>query len=244
MSIRLYIPQPFVVAEPVRVSAKQAHYLCHVMRLQEGASITVFNNRDGEWQATLGNYDKKGGWVHLKKQTKPFIAPPEVRLLFAPIKSGRIDYLIEKATELGVTDLYPVLTDRTVVRKINFERLEAHAIEAAEQCERMTVPKLYELQNLTKLLSTWDPAYPLIVGDERGGAEPIYPCLKTIRQEKNTPVSFLIGPEGGFSNEEFSLFQYYGWVKPVSLGDTILRADTAALMALSVWRALMDDSDT
>jgi 16S rRNA (uracil1498-N3)-methyltransferase len=204
-----------------------AHYLRSVLRLSGGARLRLFNGRDGEWLGEIAALDKKAASVRLLEQIKkqPSARTP-VHLLFAPIKKDRLDFLIEKSVELGVTDLHPIVTNRTEIRKVNNERLQAQITEAAEQCERLDLPALHALSDLPVKLAGWDSAIPLLACIERAGA----PVLRHV----NPPAAILIGPEGGFDESEKAALARYAFIKPVSLGDSILRAETAALKALSL----------
>ncbi len=192
----------------------------------------MFDDRSGEWLAEIAEINKKRAILIAREKLREREAVPDLWLLFAPIKRGRIDWLIEKATELGVARLVPVLTQRTVVDRLNLERLRAHAIEAAEQCERTALPALEEAQKLPKLLSSWPADRTLYFADE-GGGEPFVPAPG--------PAAILIGPEGGFTDEERAAIRALPQAKPVSLGPRILRADTAAIAAISLWMAAAGD---
>lgn len=205
------------------------------MRCKLSDPILLFNGKDGEWQAIISQLDKKSVEVTLTSQQKPQIELAKLVLFFAPIKFGRIDYLVEKATELGVTTLQPVMTDRTIVSRLNIERLTANAIEAAEQSERLSVPEIREPMRLDKVLSQYKD--PILWADETGGGVPFLDLYK----KKIMAHALLIGPEGGFSSAELVMLKTLPYVTPISLGPRILRADTAALAALSCWQALLGD---
>lgn len=201
----------------------------NVLRLKPGDFIRLFNGRDGEWLGEIASLDKKEALIQLQEQTKP--QPTEsgsVHLLLAPIKKQRLDFLIEKAIELRVTDLHPVLTGRTQVRKINAERIRAQITEAAEQCERLEIPTLHELTKLPDKLAAWDQKIPIIAALEYFDA----PHISQI--ELGNDKAFLIGPEGGFEDEEKDLITGFDFVQPASLGESLLRAETAALKCLSL----------
>jgi 16S rRNA (uracil1498-N3)-methyltransferase len=228
--IRLYVSDDLGAGAVIALPKTQAHYLQTVMRCKAGDAILLFNGRDGEWQAEITLLQKNGGEVQVTGQTRPQAAEPDLWLCFAPIKFGRIDYLVEKATELGVSQLYPVQTARTVVSRINGERLRAHAVEAAEQSERLSVPELMPYQKLTALLADWPKERLLFYGDETGGGKPLRTLLPQIQQ---TQYALLIGPEGGFAPEELALLKQCPFAQAISLGPRILRADTAALAGLA-----------
>lgn len=233
--IRLYVDQPLAPGQAVPLSEGQAHYLTGVMRLTAGAAVLLFNGRDGEWRATLANAGKRGAIAVADSQTKPLHLPPDLWLLFAPIKKARTDFIVEKAVELGVARILPVQTRHTNSERIRQDRLQAHAVEAAEQCGATCVPEVADLQPLDKLLARWP-------GDRR-----IYWCDETALGQPATltpaigPAAILIGPEGGFSAEESARLRARPNVTPLSLGPRILRADTAAVAALTLWQAACGD---
>jgi 16S rRNA (uracil1498-N3)-methyltransferase len=233
--IRLYVDQPLASGQAVRLSPDQAHYLTGVMRLGVGAAILLFNGRDGEWRATLAAAGKRGAIATCDSQTKPLHLPPDLWLLFAPIKKARTDFIVEKAVELGVARILPVQTRHTNSERIRQDRLQAHAVEAAEQCGATFVPEVADLAPLDRLLSTWP-------GDRR-----LYWCDETALGQPATltpaqgPAAILIGPEGGFSAAESARLGARPNVTPLSLGPRILRADTAAVAALTLWQATNGD---
>lgn len=226
----------------VELSEPQAHYLRHVMRRADGAPLRLFNGRDGEWQATLSLRGKKGAAAELTAQTRPQAPEPDVWLCFAPIKRARIDYIAEKATELGVAVLQPVLTQHTAVERVNVERLRANAVEAAEQTERLSVPEVRPPVDLMRLLSEWPAERRLLICDETGGGPPIAEALSGLgAAARAAPWGIVIGPEGGFAAAELTALRRMKDVTAVGLGPRILRADTAALAALACWQALVGD---
>ncbi|HST36550.1 MAG TPA: 16S rRNA (uracil(1498)-N(3))-methyltransferase [Allosphingosinicella sp.] len=226
---RLFVDQP--LAEGANVTV-EGTYLGAVLRLGPGDKVKLFDDRSGEWLAEIREAGKKRSTLGVRERLRERESVPDLWLLFAPIKRGRIDWLVEKATELGVARLQPAITRRTVVDRLNLERLRAHAIEAAEQCERTALPELAEPAKLDALLKTWPPGRALYFADERGG-EAFAP--------KPGPAAILIGPEGGFTDEEGELIRALPQTRPVSLGPRILRADTAALAAVSLWMAAAGD---
>jgi 16S rRNA (uracil1498-N3)-methyltransferase len=229
---RLYVDQPLSQGLSLSLDGPQAHYLSAVMRLGPGDRVKLFDDISGEWLAEIGEAGKKKLSLSVSERLRPREAVPDLWLLFAPIKRGRIDWLVEKATELGVARLVPVITRRTVVDRLNLDRLRAHAVEAAEQCERTALPGLAEPQKLPALLRDWPEERSLYFADEEGGeklaAEP-------------GPAAILIGPEGGFTDEERESIRALPQARRVSLGPRILRADTAALAAISLWMAAAGD---
>ncbi len=228
---RLFAPinsAVFKTGEKVFLPEAQAHYLFRVLRKSSGDVLCLFNGQNGEYLAEIIQIDKKRVRLILGEQIK---AQPQellsVHLLFAPIKKNRMDFLIEKAIELGVTDLHPVITQRTENRKLNKERLNAQIIEAAEQCERMNIPTLHNIEKLPGKLQNWrQKEEPLFVALERSDA----PSLFTLKPQSSW--AFLIGPEGGFTLEEIEKLARCDFIQPISLGASILRAETAALLCV------------
>ncbi len=233
--IRLYVDQPLAPGQAVRLSPDQAHYLTGVMRLTAGAAILIFNGRDGEWRATLAEAGKRGAIALPDTQTRPLHLPPDLWLLFAPIKKARTDFIVEKAVELGAARILPVQTRHTNSERIRQDRLQAHAIEAAEQCGATYVPGVTDLQHLDKLLAKWPDDRRLYWCDETAIGQPATLTPAT------GPAAILIGPEGGFSAEEAARLRGKANVIPLSLGPRILRADTAAVAALTLWQAACGD---
>jgi 16S rRNA (uracil1498-N3)-methyltransferase len=233
--IRLYVDQPLAPGQVVALSPDQAHYLTGVMRLAEGAAILLFNGRDGEWRATLAQAGKRNAIAVCDAQTKPLRLPPDLWLLFAPIKKARTDFIVEKAVELGAARILPVQTRHTNSERIRQDRLQAHAVEAAEQCGATHVPEVADLQHLDRLLSKWPEDRRLYWCDETAIGQPA-----TLTPTQG-PAAILIGPEGGFSAEEAARLRARPNVTPLSLGPRILRADTAAVAALTLWQAACGD---
>jgi 16S rRNA (uracil1498-N3)-methyltransferase len=233
--IRLYVDQPLAPGQAVALSDGQAHYLTGVMRLPAGAAILLFNGRDGEWRATLASAGKRNAIALCDTQTKPLHLPPDLWLLFAPIKKARTDFIVEKAVELGVARILPVQTRHTNAERIRQDRLQAHAVEAAEQCGATYVPEVADLTQLDKLLRQWPEDRCLYWCDETAIGQPA-----TISPTQG-PAAILIGPEGGFSADESAKLRTRPNVTPLSLGPRILRADTAAVAALTLWQAACGD---
>jgi 16S rRNA (uracil1498-N3)-methyltransferase len=219
----------------VRLSPDQAHYLTGVMRLAAGAPILLFNGRDGEWRATLAEASKRGAIATPDAQTKPLHLPPDLWLLFAPIKKARTDFIVEKAVELGAARILPVQTRHTNSDRIRQDRLQAHAVEAAEQCGATFVPEVTDLHHLDKLLAQWPTDRRLYWCDETALGQPATLALA------QGPAAILIGPEGGFSADEAAKLRGRANVTALSLGPRILRADTAAVAALTLWQAACGD---
>ncbi len=228
---RLFVEAPLGADAAVSLTDAQAHKLGQVLRLTEGDAVALFNGRDGEWQASLVRAGKKGlaarctGCLAAQRQPAP------TTLVFAPIKAGRLDLLTEKATELGATRLIPVTTRRTVVERVNDGRMAANAVEAAEQCGRLEVPEVMPLRRLDQVLGGWPAALPLFYCDEAGDAPELIAAAGGLA---DGPAALLLGPEGGFEPDERRLLRGLPFVRPVSLGPCILRAETAALSALAL----------
>ena len=239
---RLFVDGDLASEERTVLSEAQTHYLRHVLRRGDGADLLLFNGRDGEWKATLSLRGKKGAHAEVTDCTRPQVAEPDVWLCFAPVKRARIDYIAEKATELGVAVLQPVVTQHTMVERVNVERLRAHAVEAAEQTERLSVPDVQAPIDLMHLLATWPAGRHLLMCDETGGGPPIAQALAGLDDAaRAAPWAIVIGPEGGFAQAELAALRRMKNVMAVGLGPRILRADTAALAALACWQALVGD---
>lgn len=223
---------------PLILGKDQSHYLANVMRAKAGDDVLLFNGRQGEWRGRLETVAKAGVVVAVAEQTRPQAAEPDLWLLAAPIKKDCIDLVAEKAAELGASLLWPVVTRRTVTSRVNTERLAAHMVEAAEQCERLTVPQVREPLALDKVLAGWDPARVVLFLDESGGGAPLVQVLADL---PDGPLAVLVGPEGGFAPEERALLARLPFARPVGLGPRILRAETAAIAALAVVQAVRGD---
>lgn len=234
--IRLHLDDPLAPGQPVALNADQAHYLFSVMRLGVGDGLRVFNGRDGEWSARVTEAAKRGGILMPEAQTAPQRHPPDLWMIFAPIKKARTDFIVEKATELGAARIVPVQTDFTNAERIRQDRLQAHAREATEQCGGTFVPEVAELQPLSRLLDGWKPGRRLLWADEsRAGA------ATALAGQPRGLWAILIGPEGGFSPAERARIGAMEAALPVSLGPRILRADTAAVAALTLWQSALGD---
>lgn len=236
--IRLYLDSVLSSAQQVELTTDQAHYINNVMRLAVGDPVILFNEQSGEWAAQIVEARKKRCVVEISDKLRDPEATPDLWLCFAPIKKQRLDFIIEKATELGVSSLQPVITRHTIVSKIRTDRLHAQAIEASEQCERLNIPDVKDAVSLAQLIKDWPEERRLFVLDERGGALPIHEALMAHREG---PHAFLTGPEGGFETSELDLLRKLPFVTPISLGPRILRADTAALAAISCWQSVIGD---
>ncbi|MDH3240556.1 MAG: 16S rRNA (uracil(1498)-N(3))-methyltransferase [Alphaproteobacteria bacterium] len=238
---RLFVADPLSAGASVGLKPAQAHYLRHVLRLKAGDVIGLFNGRDGEWTGAIAGFGKGWASVDVGVLRRSQGREPDLWLLFAPIKHARIDYLAQKATELGVSRLQPVITDRTAVSRVNTDRLAANAVEAAQQTGRLTVPEVGEPALLGALLETWPADRRLMFCDESGSGPPVADALAAARDAARLPWAILIGPEGGFSTDELDALSKLPFVMPVSLGPRLLRADTAAVAALACWQAALGD---
>jgi 16S rRNA (uracil1498-N3)-methyltransferase len=216
---------------------EQGHYLVHVLRLVSGDAVALFNGRDGEWLAYITTVTKKSVEVRVERNTAAVKAPPDIDYLFAPLKHTRLDYMVQKATELGARRLRPVITQRTIAERVNLERMKANAVEAAEQCNLVFVPEVLEPVALAKVLANWDPARRLIYCDETATVMNPAEALKNL----TPPAAVLVGPEGGFTNEERAHLKSLPFVTAISLGPRIMRADTVAIAALAVVQATIGD---
>lgn len=231
---RLYVEQPLEGRGEVMITGGQAHYLSGVMRVRAGDPIRLFDDISGEWLARVARVGKRDLMLAIEGMLAPRESVPDLWLLAAPIKKGRIDWIVEKACELGVDRLIPTITQRTIVERLNHERLRAHMIEAAEQCGRTALPMLEKPTKLATILADWPADRILIFADEAGGAAMADVAAKG-------PAAILIGPEGGFTDEERAAIRVLPSARGVTLGPRILRADTAAVAAISLWMALAGD---
>lgn len=235
---RLYVEDDLAAGSAVALNREQSNYLGAVLRMQPGDELIVFNGRDGAWLARIDNATKKAVTLALAAQTAPQPPASDLWYGFAPLKAGRLDYVVQKATEMGVGALQPVVTQFTQVRGLKPEKLRANAIEAAEQCEVLNVPEILPEIALADLMSGWDPDRRLIVADEAAAsASP----ADQVRELEGRRLGLLIGPEGGFSDGERTLLRSQSFVTTISLGPRILRADTAAVAALAVIQAIIGD---
>lgn len=234
--IRLYTDSALSEGATAPCDEKRTHYLLNVMRLKAGQDVMVFNGRDGEWKATLEQSGKKSAQLRLAEKIREQQNAPDLWLLCTPLKNGRTDWVVEKATELGVARVCPVTTRYTNIDKVNETRLHAIAVEAAEQSERMDVPQIEAAKPLTTLLGNWPQDRVLLYGDESGSGQ--HPASIITQNDK---LAILVGPEGGFSPEEFALLRKLPFAKAVTLGPRILRADTAAITLIALTQATAGD---
>ena len=235
--IRLFVPHPLSAGAGVAPSLDQSRYLIAVMRLSVGDEILVFNGQHGEWRCTLAEAGKRGCLLRAEEQTRAQDHAPDLDLVVAMVKRGRVETIVEKAAELGARRVRLTQTRRTNVDFLKLGRLDAIAIEAAEQTGRLDVPVIDDPMKLDKILDGWDPARKLVFCDEGGDARPMIEALAG----SGAPAAILIGPEGGFAPEERERLRSLPFVIPVSLGPRILRADTAAISAMTLWQAAVGD---
>jgi 16S rRNA (uracil1498-N3)-methyltransferase len=262
--IRLFVPDPLQAGALVAPTPEQSRYLISVMRLKSGDALSLFNGQDGEWRATVAGASKRGCVLGVEVQTRPQQSPPDLELIIALVKRARLETIVEKATELGARRIRMVTTRRTNADHTNPIRLQAVATEAAEQTGRLDVPEVVAPQKLDHLLDQWQDNQRLMFCDEAGDdpaaewggagakAAPALVALKNAAGDaaqhklqqnapKPPPWAVLIGPEGGFAPEERARLRALPFVTPVSLGPRILRADTAAIAALTLWQAALGD---
>ncbi|MBJ6371248.1 16S rRNA (uracil(1498)-N(3))-methyltransferase [Sedimentitalea arenosa] len=235
--IRLYVEHPLGEGQTVPLNRDQAHYLFGVMRQAVGAPVLLFNGCDGEWRAEVSEAGKRGGALRCVERTADLRLPPDLWLIFAPIKKARTDFIVEKAAEMGVARIVPVQTEYTNADRIRQDRLRAHAVEAAEQCGGTFVPEVADLIRLDRLLADWPPERRLLFCDESLAG----PSSDFETRSKGEPWAVLIGPEGGFSPNERERLSSAQFAQSVSLGPRILRADTAAVAALTLWQQALGD---
>ncbi|MBM3626745.1 MAG: 16S rRNA (uracil(1498)-N(3))-methyltransferase [Alphaproteobacteria bacterium] len=235
--VRLHCAAPLAAGEPVELGEARAHYLRNVMRMRAGDGIGLFNAAHGEWAARVESLSRSSCVAVPVAALRPPAAEDGPWLCFAPIKRARLDAMVEKATELGASRLVPVFTRHTAMERVNVERLAAIATEAAEQCERLSVPEISAPATLEGLLAGWPAGRVLVVADESGGGVPIASALAGA----SGPLAILAGPEGGFARAELDALARAVFVRRVGLGPRILRADTAAIAALAILQALAGD---
>lgn len=235
---RLFTDAPLGMDMPLDANESQFNYLANVLRMAEGAELLLFNGRDGEWKARLTCPTRKKIRLVPFEQTRPQPAPCDLEYLFAPLKTGRLEYLVQKAVEMGAGVLRPVMTQHVQGRINSIERLQANAIEAAEQCGILAVPEVMAPVKLADLLATWPADRRIIFCDEGDGGQNPLPVLAGISEKR---LALLVGPEGGFSEEERALLRNHASVTAIPLGPRILRADTAAVAALAVIQAAIGD---
>jgi 16S rRNA (uracil1498-N3)-methyltransferase len=234
--VRLYVDQPLGTGQAVALGPEAANYLFNVMRLARGAHVALFNGRDGEWQGEVVEAGKRQGIALCQTQTAPQVMPPDLWLLFTPVKKDRTAFIVEKAVELGVARLMPVATRHMNSERWRVDKQTAHAVEAAEQCGATFVPAVDDLQPLDRVVSQWPEGRALYWADETLAKGSLTPAAVIAG-----PAAILIGPEGGFSEDEKTRLRALPFVRPLALGPRILRAETAALAALVLWQSTVGD---
>jgi 16S rRNA (uracil1498-N3)-methyltransferase len=235
---RLFVDTPLAIGTKHEVSSEQFNYLANVLRLEAGAKVLVFNGRDGEWLAEVAFPSRKKIVLELVEQTRPQPEPSDLHYLFAPLKVGRLDYLVQKAVEMGAGVLQPVMTQHVQGKITNLDRLRANVAEAAEQCGILSIPEVAEPRKLTDVLERWPGDRRIIFCDEGDEGQNPLPVLAKLTERK---LALLVGPEGGFSEEERALLRSLPFVTAIPLGPRILRADTAAVAALALIQAAVGD---
>lgn len=235
---RLFVADALAAGVSFEASKEHFHYLANVLRMEDGEAVLLFNGRDGEWHATLSFPTRKRLFLTPGEQTRPQPAPSDLHYLFAPLKVGRLDYLVQKAVEMGAGVLQPVMTRHVQGKIASLDRLEANAVEAAEQCGILAIPRVAAPRKLEDLLADWPQDRRIIFCDEGHGSQNPLPALQAVTERK---LALLVGPEGGFSDEERALLRNLDFVTPIPLGPRILRADTAAVAAMAVIQAAIGD---
>ncbi|SDX28902.1 16S rRNA (uracil1498-N3)-methyltransferase [Litoreibacter albidus] len=234
--IRLFVEHALGQGNSVPMTQPQANYLFNVMRLGVGDVVALFNGQDGEWTCRVVDAAKRRGMVICETQTLPLQTPPDLWLLFAPIKKARTDFIVEKAAEMGASMIFPVQTEYTNSDRIRQDKLQAHAIEAAEQCGGTYVPEVANIQKLSAMLDAWPEGRHLLFCDESMVGQP-----SNLKDLPSGPWAIVIGPEGGFSDREREMLRDHPSSHAISLGPRILRADTAAVAALALWQTTLGD---
>lgn len=237
-SLRLYVDADLIADAEIPLTREQANYLVNVMRRDTGDLLLVFNGRDGEWRARLEIAGKRQVSLVLENRARAQSGGPDLHYLFAPLKRSRLDYMVQKATELGVARLQPVLTRHTIAERVNGERMRANVIEAAEQCGILRIPEIAAPERFDRVLAAWDPARRLVFCDE---SAPIGDPIAALRTITPGPLAVLIGPEGGFAPEEREALIALPFVVRLAMGPRIMRADTAAVAALTLVNAVLGD---
>jgi 16S rRNA (uracil1498-N3)-methyltransferase len=252
-SPRLFVAAPLAASATVPLDAAQGHYLTGVLRLHPGEGVLVFNGQDGEWRCTLAGTGKRAE-LRVEHQTRPQTPPGDLHYLFAPLKRARLDYMVQKVVEMGVSRLQPVMTRHTQADRINLDRMRANAIEAAEQCGILAIPEIMAPMPLERAIAALEPARHLVFCDEDApGANPVDALVRDVEQARSArglpaapgaagvPLAVLIGPEGGFDDAERALLKQRPQTSRIALGPRILRADTAAVAALAIVQASVGD---
>ena len=238
--IRLYFPGKLSLEDPVKLENKQVHYLINVMRKKIDDSILVFNGVNGEFLAKISEIYKNTIIIDIIKKIRDVKIENDIWLLFAPVKKSPTEYIVQKATELGVSKIIPVITERTITKNLNLKRMQDIAIESSEQCERITIPEVCAVKKLRDLIPNWDNDRIIFFCDETIKSNDV---VKIDFQNLSTKSfgAILVGPEGGFSTNETNYLREKKFIRPIDLGPRILRSDTAVIAALSLWHYLKGD---
>jgi 16S rRNA (uracil1498-N3)-methyltransferase len=234
---RIYVENALSAGAEFALSREQGHYVANVLRCVAGDALALFNGGDGEFLAYVASTAKKSIVVRVEKKSADVKPPPDIDYLFAPLKHARLDYMVQKATELGARRLRPVITGRTIAERVNLDRMRANAIEAAEQCNLVFVPEVLQPEKLSNVINAWEPKRALVFCDERAKTVNPVEALKSVA----TPAAVLVGPEGGFTPEERGLLLRQSFVTAISLGPRIMRADTVAISALAIVQSAIGD---
>lgn len=240
IKIRIYFNQDLAQVSEVLPDEAQTHYLNNVLRVEDGEVIAGFDGKNGEYALLVKKNGKKKLSLLRQEKLRDFYLPPDLWLLFAPVKKDKTDFIIEKACELGVRKIIPTMTEHTISEKVRLERYQAQAIEACEQCRRLEIPEIASPIALPDLLKSWDEKRCLYYMDETGKGNNI----TQVFSQNNVPAAILVGPEGGFSKNELEILAKQKFTRGVSLGHRILRAETAVAAAISCWQALCGDWNT
>ena len=240
--LRLFVEGDLFDGADIDLDRARAHYLRNVMRRRAGEALALFNGRDGEWRAMIAATRGEGCRLRVEARLRGQVPGSDLWLVFAPVKGARLAYLAEKATELGVAALVPVLTQHASVRRLNPARLRAQAVEAAEQCGRLDAPEVAAMAPLADRLANWPPDRRLLFCDESGGGAPAAQVFARLTGDASRrPWALLVGPEGGFARAEAEAVRAHAFVEPIGLGPRLLRAETAAIAALALWQAHLGD---
>jgi len=238
--IRLYIPEKLIADKKLIISLKQSHYLINVMRKKIDENLLIFNDDCGEYLAKIEKIEKKKVSLNILKKLRNPEIKSDIWVMFAPVKKTPNEYIIQKSTELGVSKIFPILTERTITQKLNLKRLNDIAIEASEQCERITIPEILPPQKLINLIQDWDDKRKILFCDETIRHQVEDTCSNN-KLLPNSSGAILIGPEGGFSSDEIKYIRQKNFVIPINLGPRILRSDTAVITALTIWQLMNGD---
>jgi 16S rRNA (uracil1498-N3)-methyltransferase len=241
-SPRLFVDAPLAAGARLALEAGQANYLKNVLRLKAGDGVLVFNGRDGEWRASLAEGGKRSAALTVNEQTRPQTTPLDLHYLFAPLKHARLDYMVQKAVEMGASRLQPITMQHSQVPRINLERMRANAIEAAEQCGILSIPEIAEPSSFERMIATREPERVLVFCDETADVRDPVAALEAVRKgPAPPPLAVLIGPEGGFAEHERAALARLSNMVRLALGPRILRADTAAVAALALVGSVLGD---